>query len=76
MAKGKIGKGVSSMSVLVVSQPSLRYEGLRVGEMLGVLHCCCPTSYKMSSCGNLKDKIFIIIIIVQLYSEVEPDIHR
>ena len=74
MAKGKIGKGVRCVSVLVVSEPSLRYEGLRVGEVLGVLHCCCSTSYKMSSCGNLKDKTFLIS--VELYSEVEPDIHR
>ena len=53
MAKGKIGEGVSGVSVLVVSQPSLRHEGLRIGEMLGVLHCCCSTSYQVSSCGNL-----------------------
>ena len=60
MAKGKIGKGVSRVSVLVVSQPSLRYEGLGAGEVLGVLHCCCSTSYKVSSCGNLKVKTFMI----------------
>ena len=63
MAKGKVGKGVRCVSVLVVSQPSLRYEGLRVGEMLGVLHCRCSTSYKMSSFGNLKGKIYSICIL-------------
>ena len=59
MAEGKIGKGVGSVSVLVVPEPSLRYEGLWVGKVLGVLHCCCSTSDQMSSCGNLKDKTFI-----------------
>ena len=64
MAKGKVGKGVRCVSVLVVSQPSLRYEGLRVREMLGVLHCRCSTSYKMSSFGNLKVKTYSILCIL------------
>ena len=56
MTKGEVGKGVRCVSVLVVSQPSLRQERIRVGEMLGVPHCRASTSYKMSSFGNLKDK--------------------
>ena len=64
MAKGKIGKGVGSVSVLVVSEPSLRYEGLWAGEVLGVLHCCCSTSYKMSSFGNLKGKTYTYMYFI------------
>ena len=58
MTKGKVGEGVGCVSVLVVSQPSLRYEGLRVFEMFGVLHRRCSTSYKVSSFRNLTEYSF------------------
>ena len=62
MTKGKVGEGVGCVSVLVVSQPSLRNKRLRAGEMLGVHHCRCSTSYKMSSFGNLEDETFIVVL--------------
>ena len=75
MTKGKVGKGVGCMSVLVISKPSLRYERLRICEMLGVLHCRRSTSNKVSSLGNLKNEKYIICGQLSI-SQFEPDIHR